>query len=218
MYASSSVLAPSAYSSATPASIRPAAQVIPEGASTSAMVVTRLLPTRTGEPDPGGQLGGLHARHQHHLEAHLGAVGGLERGRRPLRDQLAAGDEGQPVDRLLRLQDVVGHQQHRAALSSQGPDLVPEETAAQRIDVIGRLVEDDQVPRGDRRHAEAHQALDTAGETGAEGLAPLAESSASMSSLVRRRTWPISAPRIRPDSSIASRRRKESIGICAWGR
>ena len=58
MYASSRVLAPSAYSSATPASMRPAAQEMPDGASASAMVVTRLLPTRTDGPDQAGSAGG----------------------------------------------------------------------------------------------------------------------------------------------------------------
>ena len=57
MYASSRVMAASAYSSATPALVISAAHAMAVEASASAMLVTRLFPTRTGGPAHGGRSG-----------------------------------------------------------------------------------------------------------------------------------------------------------------
>ena len=87
-------------------------------------------------------------------------------------------------------------------------DLLPEKTPAQRIDVVGGLVEDHHSPRGRWPCRSPTRRLTPPDRGVPERLAPLAELRASMSSLVRRTDVPMLPPRIRPASSIASRRRK----------
>ena len=103
------------------------------------------------------------------------AVLGLERARGAFGDQPPAGDDGQAVHRLLGLHHVVGDQEDRAALLPEGADLVPQQPAAQGVDVVGGLVQDHHPPRLDRHHGEADQPLDPSRQLLAHGVAPLAD-------------------------------------------
>ena len=99
----------------------------------------------------------------------------LELGRRPLGDDAAAVEDRQPVHRPLGLDDVVGDQEHGRALVGKRPHLLPEQPAPDRVDVVGRLVEDDDPAGDDGGHRERHEPLDAAGQLRAVGPAPLLE-------------------------------------------
>jgi hypothetical protein len=69
----------------------------------------------------------------------------------------------------------VRHQEHGAARFAHPSDLIPQEPAAQGIDVVGRLVQDHHPPRPDGDHREADEPLDAARELRADLVPPLAD-------------------------------------------
>jgi hypothetical protein len=111
----------------------------------------------------------------------------------------------------------VGDEHDRAALLAQGPDLLPQQSATQRVDVVGSS-------RMTTRPGQTVAiAKPTSRLTPPDNRVPTVSrhspmSRASTSSAVRRRAAARPAPRMRPVSSIASLTRNESIGIWACGR
>ena len=71
----------------------------------------------------------------------------LEFGRRTLGQDTAMVENGEPIDRPLGLHHVVGDEQDGRALVGERPDLRPQKTSADGIDVVGGLVEHDQLAR-----------------------------------------------------------------------
>ena len=211
-------MAPRAYSSATPASVNATAQAIPVAASVSAIVVTRLCPTRTGGPAHGGRAGVCLPGASITLQAQLRPVRRLQRRRRPLGHQSALVDDGQAVDRLLGLEDVVCHEQHRAARGA--PRARISFHSRRRRSGSTSLVGSSRIttrPGQTVAMQNPTRRLTPPDSRAAERVLPLAE----VEGLDERRgTGPhvlALPPRIRPASSIASRTWNESIGICAWG-
>ena len=172
---SSRVVAPKAYSSATPRAISCCAQPIPSDAASSSITVTRLLTNPGVGVHQRGELRVFLAGDHHELESEATSVARLQRGRRPLGDQPALVDHRQPVDRLLRLHDVVGDQEDGGSLVAEPADLLPQQPAPQRVDVIGGLVEDDHPTGPNRHHHESDQTAHPAGELGPDRVTPLFE-------------------------------------------
>ena len=90
-------------------------------------------------------------------------------------DDATALENDEPVDRPLRLAHVVGDQEDGGAVVGECADLVPQQTAAHGIDVIGRLVEDDEPPRDDGAHGEGGQPRYSAGDLLGRSAGPLAD-------------------------------------------
>ena len=83
---------------------------------------------------------------------------------RPLGDDLAVVDEGDPVAELLGLLDVVGRQQDRRPLLVDPLDVVPELEPQLDVDAGGRLVEDQQPRPVHHRPRQDQPPLHPAGE------------------------------------------------------
>ena len=172
---SSRVVAPRAYSSATPRAINCCAQAIPSDAAASSITVTRLLTNPGVGVNQRWELRVLLAGNHHELESETASVARLQRGRRSLGNQPAFVDDRQPVDRFLRLHDVVGDQEDGGAIVAEPANLLPQQPATQRVDVIGGLVEDHHPTRPNRHHRETDQTADAAGELGPDRVPPLFE-------------------------------------------
>jgi len=126
-------------------------------------------------------------------------------------------ENGQPIDGPLNLDDVVGDEQDCGTLIREESHLGPEQAPPHGVDVVGGLVEDDDLARFDRGHAERHEALDATREAGAVGVAPLAEVQGFDQSSRPHPYGFVPPPRSRPRASIAWRGVRPSIGTCDWG-
>ena len=73
-------------------------------------------------------------------------------------------EEHEAVDGPLGLSDVVCDEQNGRPALGNPANLVPQQAPSHRIDVVGRLVEDDESPRLGHRHGEGGQAGDAAGD------------------------------------------------------
>src|SRR5690606_40915118 len=90
----------------------------------------------------------------------------------PLRHDPPVGYHRQTVDRLLGFEDVVGHENHPDPHLAQPADLIPQEPAAQGVDVVRRLVEDHEATGYHRHHHEPDEAADATREPGTQGVPP----------------------------------------------
>ena len=107
------------------------------------------------------------------------------------------------------------HQQYGAPPGSKLADLAPEEAAPERVDVVGRFVEDDQSARAHRGHAEPDEALDSAGQLLAKNVAPFPDVQSFDEDIGADGYILSPSALMRPASSIASRARKASTGMGA---
>ena len=113
------------------------------------------------------QPGAPRVRQQRRVRLHLGCQRDLQpqllchdrtqRRRRPLPDNPSAVDDRKPVDDALGLRQVVSDEQHRRAVPAEVGDGVPQHLPPDRIDVVRRLVEHEQVRLAHDRRGEACQ-------------------------------------------------------------
>ena len=87
------------------------------------------------------------------LEVRLADLG-LQRRRRALGDDLAAGDDPDPVGELVGLLEVLGGEEDGRALAVERRDLLPDRLAADRVEAGGRLVEEQHLRLVDERRGE----------------------------------------------------------------
>ncbi len=121
-------------------------------------MATMRLPAERNELAKSGGAGRLGAGLEHEFEAEIVGDAGLQIGRRALGQHAPVVQDGQPVDRPFGLDDVVGHEQDCRALVGQRPNLRPQQAPPDGIDVVGRLVEDDQPVRERRPPCRTRQA------------------------------------------------------------
>jgi hypothetical protein len=84
-------------------------------------------------------------------------------------------EDRESVHRTLRLDDVVRDEEDGGALVAEGSHLGPEEAPSDRVDIVGRLVEDDETARGHRGHGKRDEPLHATREAPAVLVQPLAD-------------------------------------------
>ncbi len=100
-----------------------------------------------------------------HAQLERGAADrGLQLVRGALGDLGAAVDDRDAAGQLVGLVEVLGREQHGAALADQLADRVPHLAAGARVEAGGRLVEEDQRGPGDQAGREVEPAAHAAGE------------------------------------------------------
>ena len=99
---------------------------------------------------------------EHEVEVRAADLG-LQRRRRALGDDLARGDDAEPVAELVGLLEVLRREEDRRALVAQAADLVPQRQARGRVQAGRRLVEEQHLGLVDERHREVQAAAHAAG-------------------------------------------------------
>src|ERR1039457_61152 len=132
-------------STVSPGSVVPWSRAQPVSRCRTA--VRRGIPAGRGEADP-----------------RAGKVAPAERGGRSLFDDLAAGDDGDPVGELLRLVHVVGSEQDRGAQAGKPSDDLPGAAPRARVETGRRFVEEKDPGVPDDAEGEVQPPLLAAGQ------------------------------------------------------
>ena len=90
--------------------------------------------------------------------------------RRAAGDDLAAGDDRDPVGEALGLVHVMGGEEDRLAEVAEAGDQVPRLAPRLGVEAGGRLVEEEQLGVPDQRHPDVEAALLAAGEPAGAGV------------------------------------------------
>jgi len=144
-------------------------------------------------------------------------VAGHERCGSSLSNDVTVVQDGEAVDCPFGLPHVVGHEEDRGSSIGQEADLVPQQATAYWVDVIGGLVEDDQVPGDDGTHGEGRQTGNATGDLlrGSRGPLPQVEGIDELLGASARltRTASSQAPH-EVDGRQRSEPRDGDIGLC----
>src|SRR5690606_30086848 len=103
------------------------------------------------------------------LEPQVGVLGAAQPGGGAGGDDPTAVEDDELVDDPLRLGDVVRDEQDAGARVGPAAHRRPQQAAAGGVDVVGRLVEDEQRGGGGDGHREGGEAPDAAGQAAALG-------------------------------------------------
>ena len=139
--------------------------LITEAPSVAAMVSSS--PCTSAELTPADRAHGRDGRIGRALDAgddHVVADGALELVGRALGDELAVGEDADPVGQLVGLLEVLGGEEDRGAeVGVQPAHLLPHGGAAHRVEAGGRLVEEQDLRVVDQGGGEVEPALHAAG-------------------------------------------------------